>query len=68
MLTFSDKSYIEERKSEKENVISIGKLTQNVTHNLIAPLQSISLLALGLESKVENSSHRKECNLVYSTS
>jgi len=68
MLTLSDKSYLEERKSEMEKVITIDKLTQNVTHNLIAPLQSISLLALGLESKVENNSHRKECNLVYSTS
>lgn len=68
MLTLSDKSYIEERKIEKEKVITIDKLTQNVTHNLIAPLQSISLLALGLESKVENNSHKKECKLVYSTS
>ena len=68
MLIVRDISYIEKLRKQEEKLKMMDRLTQSVTHNMVTPLKSISLLALNLSEKVKKSSNVKDCKLVYSTS
>lgn len=68
MVIVRDISYMKKIKKQEEKLKVIDRVTQSVTHNIVTPLRSMSLLALNLGEKVKNNSNKKDIELIYSTS
>lgn len=68
MLTVRDISYIDTLNKQQRELEVMELTTQTVTHNMITPLKSISLLSKQLSLTITKSAGVKDAELIYTTS